>query len=211
MAVSKHQNERPAITDLIDAVNMTEPIVAQNVQNIAALTQGLADEVSDRETADTRLDEAIQDEAETRQQAVRAEATARAQAVQGVQNQIGEGIFSSAFTIAQGFQQAGATLLDISAAIDAINQWQDLFRLGITPNVTVAAGSSTIGTQTYGSSFNSEAEVAVFPVCVDGSGNFADLSCKLISADYSGFSFALYNDTQASVTTKVGFLAVKVN
>lgn len=211
MAVSKTQNERPAITALIDAVNTTEPIVAQNVQNIATLTEGLADEVSDRQTADTRLDEAIQDEATARAQAVQAEATARAQAVQGVQNQIGDGIFSSAFTITQGFQQSGVVLQNMSVAIDDINQWQDRFRFGLSTNVTVAAGSSTTGTLAFESPFGEDAEVAVFPVCVDGSGNFTDLSCKLISADYSGFSFAVYNDTQASVTTKVGFLAAKVN
>lgn len=169
MAVSKHQNERPAIGALIDAVNMAEPIVTQNVQNIATLTQGLADE------------------AEARQQAVQAEATARAQDVQGVQNQIGEGIFSSAFTITQVFQQSGVALENMSDKINNINQWQDRFRLGLSTNVTVAAGSSTTGTLAFESPFGEDAEVAVFPVCVDGSGNFADLSCKLISADYSGF------------------------
>lgn len=55
MAVSKTQNERPAITALIDAVNMAEPIVAQNVQNIATLIEGLADEIGNREAADTTL------------------------------------------------------------------------------------------------------------------------------------------------------------
>ena len=226
MAVSKHQNERPAITDLIDAVNMAEPIVAQNVQNIATLTQGLADEAETRaqavqDEAEARQ-QAVQDEAEARQQAVQAEATARqqavqaeatarAQAVQGVQNQIGEGIFSSAFTITQAFQRADVVLQNLSVAIDDINQWQDRFKFGLTSSVTVAAGSSTTGTLAFESPFGEDAEVAVFPVCVDASGNFTDLSCKLISADYSGFSFAVYNDTQASVTTKVGFLAAKVN
>ena len=211
MAVSKTQNERPAITALIDAVNMGEPIVAQNVQNIATLTQGLADEVSDRETADTRLDEAIQDEAEARAQAVQEEADARAQAVQGVQNQIGEGIFSSSFTITQGFQQAGVTLQDMNGAIDDINQWKNRFRVGLTSSVTVEAGGSTSGTLVFETPFDSEAEVAVFPVCVDSGATLTDLSCKLNIATYSGFSFDVYNDTQASVTTKVGFLAVKVN
>ena len=193
MAVSKTQNERPAITDLIDAVNMAEPIVAQNVQNIATLTQGLADE------------------AEARAQAVQDEAEARAQAVQGVQNQIGEGIFSSAFTITQGFQQSGVVLQNMRAAIDAIDQWQDRFRIGLSADVTVAAGGSTSDVIIFGSAFESESEVAVFPVCVGSGVDLADLSCKLSRTNYQGFSFDVYNGTQAEVTIKVGFLAVKVN
>lgn len=207
MAVSKTQNERPAITALIDAVNMAEPIVAQNVQNIATLTQGLANEVSDRETADTQLEQAIQDEAEARAQAVQAEATARAQAVQGVQNQIGEGIFSPTFTITQGFQQSGVVLQNMSAAI---SQLQARFRMGLSADVTVAAGGSTSDMILFRAPFDSEAEVAVFPVCVGSGVALSDLSCKLSLANYEGFSFDVYNGTQADVTIKVGYLAVKV-
>lgn len=208
MAVSKTQNERPAIIGLIDAVNMTEPIVAQNVQNIATLTQGLADEVSDRETADTQLERAIQDEGEARAQAVQAEATARAQAVQGVQNQIGEGIFSPSFTITQGFQQSGVVLQNMR---DAIRQLQARFRMGLSADVTVAAGGSTSDVLIFEPAFDSDAEVAVFPVCVGSGMTLDDLSCKVTRANYQGFSFDVYNGTQAEVTIKVGFLAVKVN
>lgn len=211
MAISKTQSERPAIIELIDAVNMNEPIVAQNVQNIAALTEGLADEVSNRDEADVRLGESVQAEADARAQAVQAEATARAQAVQDVQNQIGEGIFSSSFTITQGFQQTGITLQNMNGAIEDINQWKNRFRVGLTPSVTVEAGSSTSGTLVFETPFDDDAEVAVFPVCVDSGATLTDLSCKPNIVTYSGFSFAVYNNTQASVTTKVGFLAVKVN
>ena len=201
MAVSKTQNERPAITALIDAVNMAEPIVAQNVQNIATLTQGLADEAEART-------QAVQDEAEARQQAVQDEATARVQAVQGVQNQIGEGIFSPSFTITQGFQQSGVVLQNMS---DAISQWQDRFRMGHSADVTVAAGGSKSDILWFEPDFASESEVAVFPVCVGSGVPLDDLSCKVTRANYQGFSFDVYNGTQAEVTIKVGFLAVKVN
>ena len=180
MAVSKTQNERPAIVALIDAVNMAEPIVAHNVQNIATLTDNLDIEISNRENADA-----------------------------DIQSQIGSGVFSPSFTITQGFQQALVTLRNI---IDALNEWKHLFRLGLTSSVTVESGGSTSDTLYFETPFdNSDAVIAVFLVCVDGPNTLTDLSCKLISADYSGFSFAVYNDTQASVTTKVGFLAVKVN
>ena len=201
MAVSKTQNERPAITALIDAVNTAEPIVAQNVQNIATLKQGLEDEVSTRETA-------VQSEATAREQAVQDEATARAQAVQGVQNQIGEGIFSPRFTITQGFQQSGVVIQNMS---NAISQFQDRFRVGLSADVTVSAGGSKADILIFEPAFASESEVAVFPVCVGSGVPLDDLSCKVTRANYQGFSFDVYNGTQAEVTIKVGFLAVKVN
>lgn len=197
MAVSKTQNERPAITALIDLANQLEGESNTHTRNIETLTEGLADEVSDREAADTLLEEAIQ-----------GEATARAQAVQGVQNQIGEGVFSSSFTITQGFQQASVTLQN---ALDHIIQWQDRFRMGLSADVTVAAGGSTSDMLIFGSAFDSEAEVAVIPVCVGSGMALTDLSCKVTRANYQGFSFDVYNGTQAEVTIKVGFLAVKVN
>ena len=180
MAVSKTQNERPAITALIDAVNMAEPIVAQNVQNIETLTDNLDIEISNRENADA-----------------------------DIQSQIGSGVFSPSFNITQAFQQVGVMLLNIS---DTLDEWKNRFRLGLTESVTVAASGSASGTLYFETPFDiDDAEVAVFLVCVDSSGNFTDLACKLISANYLGFSFNVYNSTQASVTTKVGFLAVKVN
>lgn len=211
MAVSKTQSERPAIIALIDAVNGTEPIVAQNVHNIAALTDEFADEVGNREEADRLLGESVQAEADARAQSVQDEATARTQAVQGVQNQIGDGVFSSSFTITQGFQQADVTLQNMNGAIDDINQWKNRFRVGLTTSVTVEAGSSTSGTLVFETPFDDAAEVAVFPVCVDSGATLTDLSCKPNIVTYSGFSFTVYNNTQTNVTTKVGFLAVKVN
>ena len=201
MAISKTQSERPAIIELIDAVNMAEPIVAQNVQNIATLTQGLSDETMARI-------QAVQAEEQARAQAVQAEEQARAQAVQGVQNQIGEGIFSPSFTITQGFQQSGVVLQNMS---DAISTWQDRFRIGLSEDVTVTAGGSASGILWFEPDFASESEVAVFPVCVGSGVTLADLSCKVTRANYQGFSFDVYNGTQAEVTIKVGFLAVKVN
>jgi hypothetical protein len=179
MAVSKTQNERPAIIALIDAVNMAEPIVAQNVQNIATLTENLDIEISNRENADA-----------------------------DIQSQIGSGIFSPTFTITQGFQQSGVALQNMSAAI---SQFQDRFRMGLSADVTVAAGGSKSGILWFEPDFASESEVAVFPVCVGSGMTLTDLPCKVTRANYQGFSFDVYNGTQADVTIKVGYLAVKVN
>lgn len=227
MAVSKHQNERPAIDALIDLANQLEGESNTHARNIETLTEGLADEVSDREAADTRLEESIESETTARQQAVQGvqnqigdgfaqtsittSLSETNRAVQGIDGKIGDGLFSSDFTITQGYQESATTLVTMNRDIATLQNWQDRFRLGLTTNVTVVAGSSTSGTQAFATPFDSGADVAVFPVCVDASGNFTDLSCKLVSADYAGFSFAVYNDTQADVTVKVGFLAVRVD
>ena len=203
MAVSKHQNERPAITDLIDAVNMAEPIMAQNVQNIATLTEGLADESRAREVGDSAIQSQI-GEGFSPILTIAQSLAATNLALKSIGDEIGTGIFSPDFTITQAFRQA-------ALAVESVIEWQERFRLGLTQSVTVEAGSSTSDTLEFGNQFSDDAEVAVFLACVDGSEILTELSCKLVSATYSGFSFAVYNETQADVTIKVGFLAVKVN
>lgn len=211
MAVSKTQNERPAIVALIDLANQLEVESNTHARNIETLTDGLADEVSDRDAADTLLEEAIRDEAEARAQAVQAEAQARAQAVQGVQNQIGEGVFSSSFTITQGFQQTAVTLDGISDDVDTLTTWNNRFRMGLTQSVTAPAGASASGTVGFETPFDSGAEVAVFLACVDSSATLTDLTCKVTTANYDGFEFDVLNSSQTSATVKVGFLAVRMN
>lgn len=206
MAISKTQSERPAILELIDAVNMAAPIVAQNVQNIATLTEGLGDEISNRESADAQL-----------QSAIALEVSNRTAAVASVQNQIGEG-FTSELTVAQSLSATNQQVLSLTNDVDtleiiinALQTWQNRFRLGLTSSITVEMGDSTSDTLSFATPFEQDAEVAVFLVCVDGSEILTDLSCKLISATYSGFSFAVVNDSQADATIKVGFLAVRMN
>lgn len=183
MAVSKTQNERPAIAALIDAVNSGELTVAQIVQNVATLTENLDIEISNRENADADL-----------------------------QSQIGAGLFSPSFTITQGFQEATLVVGGINNVVSALNTWQNRFRLGLTQSVTAPAGGSASGTVAFEESFDSSsAEVAVFPVCVGSDMTLTDLSCKVTRSNYKGFSFDVHNGTQAEVTIKVGFLAVKVN
>lgn len=223
MAVSKTQNERPAIVALIDAVNMAEPIVAQNVRNIAMLTENLDDEITNRESADTQLQSVIEREVLDRgsadtniQNQLGSEITNRENADTDLQNQIGYGMFSPSFTITNAFQQSVITLSEISDNVSTLKTWQNLFRLGLTQSVTAPAGGSASGTVIFGEpfgkdAFGNDAKVAVFPTCVNGSANLADLSCKVTSADYSGFSFAVNNASQASATVEVGFLAVRMN
>lgn len=206
MAISKTQNERPAIIALIDAANALEIASNLHTQNIATLTDGLGDEISNRMGADAQL-----------QSAIGLEVSNRIAAVTNVQSQIGVG-FSSELTVAQSLSATNNQVLllagDVDAnelAIQSLQTWQNRFRLGLSPSVTVEAGSSTSGTLSFGTPFEQDAEVAVFLVCVSGTEVLTDLSCQLNSATYSSFSFAVLNDSQADATVKVGFLAVRMN
>lgn len=217
MAVSKTQNERPAIIDLIDLTSALELASNTHAQNIATLTEGLADEVADRETADTDLSEAIAAEVQARSQAIEAEAQERSQAIADLQGQIGNGFSQTSVT--DSLSATNAQVLALTEDVDTLEQtsipalqgFVNRFRLGLSPSVTVEAGSSTSGTLSFGTPFEQDAEVAVFLVCVNGAEVLTDLSCQLNSATYSSFSFAVLNDSQADVTIKVGFLAVRMN
>lgn len=59
MAISKTQNERPAITALIDAVNADDVTIGQHTADIANLQQGLSDEVGNREAGDSALAQSL--------------------------------------------------------------------------------------------------------------------------------------------------------
>lgn len=205
MAVSKTQNERPAITALIDAVNMAEPIVAQNVQNIATLTEGLADEIGDREAADTLLEEAIEAEAETRQQAVQAEATARLDADTMLTNSLGA-------TNAQVIELTNDVDQLEQETVPALQAFMNRFRTGLTEQFTIQASSSQAGSVTFNTPYADTAKICVFPCCVDEGEIFTNLECQLISATYSGFSYNIVNaDATDAHTIAVGFVAVQVN
>lgn len=91
MAISKTQNERPAIIALIDSANALEIASNLHAENIATLTEGLADEVSDRELA-----------------------------IAGVQSIIGEG-FSEQLTIAQSVSGVQASVAALQTALNALS------------------------------------------------------------------------------------------
>lgn len=187
MAVSKTQNERPAITNLIDAVNMAEPIVAQNVQNIATLTEGLADEIGDREAA------------------VQAEATARLEADTMLTNSLGA-------TNAQVLELTNDVDQLEQETVPALQAFVNRFRTGLTESFTIQASSSQAGSVTFNTPYAGTAKICVFLCCVDEGEIFTNLECQLISATYSGFSYNIVNtDTTDAHTIAVGFVAVQVN
>lgn len=200
MAVSKTQNERPAIIDLIDLTSALELASNTHAQNIATLTEGLADEVSDRETADTLLEDAIQAEAEARAQAVQAEATTRAQAVQNVQNQIGDGFTETNITTS-----LSATNQKVSGILSRLAN----IKFGATEEITVPANDSYENFYVYPEPFGANSKSFAILGFTDGLLQ-ATLTVTLIDSTYSGFSYSITNTDADPATVNIGYLAIAV-
>lgn len=203
MAVSKTQNERPAITALIDLANQLEGESNTHARNIATLTEGLADEVSDREAADTLLEETIQDEAE-----------ARAQAVQGIQNQIGDGFSETSITTSLSATNQQVLLLGneqdaLSETVSDILARLANIKLGATTEITVPANDSYASSYVYPEPFDARSKSFVILGFADDLLQ-ATLSVTLIDSTYSGFSYSVTNTDADPATVTIGYLAIAV-
>lgn len=190
MAISKTQNERPAITSLIDLANALE--VASNTQagNIETLTDDLADEIRDRETA-----------------------------VAGVRSIIGEG-FSEQLTVARSLSDTNATVSgiggnvtelqgNVTALQNAFNELSGALKIGATEEITVPANDTYSGSHTYPISFDETAKSFVILGFADGTQQDT-LSVTLTDSTYSGFSYSVTNTDADPATVTIGYLAVKV-
>lgn len=225
MAISKVQPMRPAEIQLVDLANQLETTTQSHTRSIATLTEGLADEISDRENADTALQDAITAETQARTQAVQtltnnlaSETQARAQAVQGLQTQIGDGFSETSVT--QSLSATNQQILGLTNDVDLIeatlaenvNVFINRFRVGHTESFEIAAGNAQAGSVTFNTPYADTAQVCVFLCCVDPGEIFTNLECQLISATYSGFSYNIVNNDQTDAhTVALGFVAVQVN
>ena len=212
MAVSKTQNERPAIVALIDLANQLEEDSNTHARDIQTLTEGLADEVRNREAADDLLEDAIGDEAEARAGAIQDEAEARAQAVQGVQDQLGNGFTETSVTTALGeaFDQIlslGNDQAGLADDVSSILGWLENIKFGITVEITVPANDSYADSYVYSEPFDSSAMTLVLLGFADGPMP-ATLSLTLVDSSYSGFSYSITNTDTDPATVTVGFLAI---
>lgn len=203
MAVSKTQNERPAIVDLIDLANQLEGESNTHARNIQTLTEGLADEVSDRETADELLDDVIQGEAE-----------ARAQAVRAVQSQIGDGFTETSVTTSLGATNQQVTLLgDAQAAlaedVTGILDKLDNIKFGLTGPITVQANYTYSSSYVYPEPFDASAKSFAFLGFADATLQ-PTLSVTLLESTYSGFRYSISNTGTDPATVNVGYLAIAV-
>lgn len=207
MAISKQQPMRPAEIALIDASNSHESTLGIHQASLNTLAEGLADEISDREAADTQLGVRIDNETQ-----------ARANGDAALQGQLGEG-FSTALTVAQSLDATNRQVLLLGqeqdatdTAVSALNAFKGRFRVGLTEAMTIAAEGSQAGSVTFDTAYADTAQVCVFMCCVDAGEIFTQLECQLVSATHSGFSYNIANnDTVDSHTVSLGFVAVQVN
>ena len=183
MAVSKTQNERPAIVALIDLANQLEEDSSTHAQSIQTLTEGLADE-----------------------------AEARSQAVQGLQTQIGDGFAETSVTTALGATnqlvgQLGDEQDALYNTVSGIEATLECIKFGVIPNITVPANDTYSGTYTYEEPFDAGAKSFVFLGFASVESQ-TTLSLTLIDSSYSGFSYSVSNTDTDPATVTVGYLAI---
>lgn len=183
MAVSKHQNERPAIDALIDLANQLEGESNTHARNIETLTEGLADEVRDREAADT-----------------------------GLQNQLGNGFGQMSVTQSLNATNQQVLLLGndqaaIAEDVFGIQAKLENIKFGFTLELTVPASDTYEGTYTYPDPFPPTAQSLVMLGFADGPMP-ATLSLSLVDSSYSGFSYSITNTDTDPATVTVGYLAI---
>lgn len=185
MAVSKTQNERPAIGALIDLANQLEGESNTHARNIATLTEGLADEVSDREAA-----------------------------VQGVQNQIGDGFTETSVTTSLSATNQQVLLLgneqdELSETVSGILARLANVKFGATEEITVPANDSYASSYVYPEPFGASSRSFVLLGFADDLLQ-ATLSVTLVDSTYSGFSYSITNTDADPATVTIGYLAIAV-
>lgn len=184
MAVSKHQNERPAIDALIDLANQLEGESNTHARNIETLTEGLADEVRDRGAADTSL-----------------------------QNQLGNGFEHMSVTQSlnatnQTVQLLGNAQASLAEGVFGIQTKLENIKFGMIPlDLTVPASDTYEGSYDYPEPFASSANTFVMIGFADGPMP-ATLSLALVDSSYSGFSYSITNTDTDPATVTVGYLAI---
>jgi hypothetical protein len=230
MAISKTQPMRPAEIDLIEASNQHEQTLEAHAQSLDTLARGLADEINDRENADTALGERIDNETLARTHADTAlggriddEALARANADTALQNQIGDG-FSAQNTITAYAQTLDlflgtrtdlddtvvASILALADSSETLESFVSRFKIGIVNNVTIPANDFVSVNATFDNHFESTDSCVVFAqVVTDELTNL--FTYTLIDCTYSGFSCSIANSDTNAHTVSLGYIAVKVN
>lgn len=201
MAVSKTQNERPAINALIDLANGLETTSQQQASSIQTIETSLASEIEARTQEGTALAQSIQQEVTARESAVTAEVSARQSADTAIQNQLGDG-FSSTNTVTDF---ASDTETDILSLMD----FMESVKFGFGDTITVAANDTYDDVIVYEEAFPNTSESFAF-IALPSDVDQETLTLTLKSATNSGISYNVSNIDNESVTFRVGYLAIKV-
>jgi len=211
MAISKTQNERPAISSLIDTANALEVASNTHAGDIETLTDGLADEISARELAITGVQNVI-GEGFSEQLTIAQSLRSTNEAVSGIDSDVTElqtnvsGINSDVTvlqTYVSGIQD------NVAALQTAFNTLSGNLKIGATEEINVPANDTYSGSYNYPISFADTSKSFVILGFADPQSQ-ATLSLTLISSTYTGFSYSITNTDADPATVTIGYLAVKV-
>lgn len=211
MAVSKTQNERPAINALIDLANGLETTTQGHTVQISNLQGALSSEISSRTSADTLLGNRILAEETARanadnalEDAIDAEVTARENAVSGVTSLIGDN-FNELYTVSDFEINAISDIDDLQSFISQLNNTMK-FGIDITP-VTVSGNDYCDGTITYEEPYPANSISFVFPAFLSGTEQ-SDLEVTVSECTNIGFEYTVVNRSSTAATFTIGYLAI---
>ena len=211
MAVSKTQNERPAINALIDLANGLETTTQGHTVQISNLQGALSSEISSRTNADTLLGNRILAEETARESAdnalesaIGAEATARADAVSDVMSLIGNS-FTESHTVSDFESDANAAIDSLQSLMNHLNS---VMRFGAdsTP-ATVAGNNYYDGKITYSEPYPTNSVSFAFPAFLSGIDQ-SDLEVTVSECTNEGFDYTVVNRSSTAATFTIGYFAI---
>lgn len=204
MAVSKTQNERPAINALIDLANGLETATQGHTVQISNLQGALSSEISSRTSADTLLGNRILAEETARtnadtalEDAIDAEETARETAITSIDNKLGDtftaqnSVSDFAEYVLSDINNFQSEIEDLQAFIAQLNSMMR-FGVGGSIPITVSGNDYYDGIVTYGRSFPDNFVSFVFPAFLSAFEQ-TDLDVKVNTVLNTGFSYTVIN------------------
>lgn len=199
MAVSKHQNERPAIISLIDLANALEAATQGQSAQISNLQGALASEITSRSNADILLGNLIQEEVTERESDV----ASLEDAISDVTDLIGSD-FDESYTVSYFANLSLSAINDLQMSVAQMNE---LMRFGFGAETSVQGNDYYDGTFTYPIPYPSNSSSIVFPAFLSGVDQ-TDLEVTVSECTYQGFSYTVINRSETAKSFVVGYLAL---
>lgn len=210
MAVSKTQNERPAINALIDLANALETTTQGQTAQISNLQGALASEINSRSNADTLLGNRILAEETTRdnadnalEDAIDAEETARENAISDIMSIIGDA-FNEDYSVTEFKSTVD---VDIDNLLLFESQIESAMKFGAGTLASVQGNNYYDGTITYPSPYPADSVSFVFPAFLSAFDQ-TDLEVKVTACDNTGFSYTVINRSATAKNFIIGYLAL---
>jgi len=222
MAISKTQPMRSAEIEILDKVNTLDNLTVEHTDSINTLTDNLADEILNRQTADTNIQEQI-GEGFSHSLTIAQSLSATNSAISDIKTEIGNGFdldnTITAYTAALDTFLGNRTELDdtvVNAILGLVNAteifdvFRNCFKIGIIENITVPANDSVSTSYVFTTPFESTDSCIILAQVIT-----SELSTlftyTLIDCTYSGFSYSIANSDADAHTVALGYVAIKVN